>query len=90
VFVRSGCAPVTADSPGCSGLGDRPSRGAALTAPARRRRANDMARFIPPAYAGKRSTATAEELHGERDYGEEVHLELLAWLVLVTRSVRAA
>lgn len=43
-----------------------------------------MARFIPQAYVGKRSTATAGELHGERDDGEEVHLELLAWLVLVT------
>lgn len=40
--------------------------------------------------AGKRSTATAGELHGERDDGEEIRLELLAWLVLVTRSVRAA
>jgi hypothetical protein len=40
--------------------------------------------------AGKRSTATAGELHGERDDGEEMHLELLAWLGLVTRSVRAA
>ena len=32
--------------------------------------------------AGKRSTATAGELHGERDDGEEIHLELLAWLGL--------
>jgi hypothetical protein len=40
--------------------------------------------------AGTRSTATAGELHDERDNGEEINLELLAWLGLVTRSVRAA